>query len=437
MRTFPGGAAVTRFRVGKGRATKLIASDQDAVTRLAQTLESLVEQSQASADRLAGLLEQSSSTELRLVDAGLRVLPADTTDTPGNSRTEHLETARAVAEATDRAKSCFLAAMSRELRTPVDGLARMIELLRQTDIDDEQQRYLRTANQSVCALLSLLDSVLTLSKVDAAVMDLRTTDFELRRVIEDVVGLTAPLASRKGLTFTGDVRPEVPSLLRGDPGRLRQVLLYAIRRAVQFAERGDITLTAAVASTSESTTTVRFTIRHTDTEVMGEAFSRAFAPDSHLDGRRATYPGGRGVGLTIARQIIELMGGRIDLEPNDGCGFTLWFTIPLDNYHQLGDERRAHGRLPQELLQSSVGPVLDLSMGGMRVHCRKPPKGSIAVELLDVEGPVTVRAEVMWVRKLGFRKYEVGLGFPHVPSEVAKQLTRVSLNHRLRRLLGL
>ncbi len=428
---------MTRFRAGKGRATKPIASDQDAVAKLARTLESLVAQSQASADRLAGLLEQSGNAELQLVEAGLRVLPADVADTPSDSRIEHLETARAVAEATDRAKSCFLAAVSRELRTPVDGLARMIELLRQTDIDDEQRRYLRTASQSVCALLNLLDSVLTLSKVDAAVMDLRTTDFELRRVIEDVVGLCAPLARRKGLDLTGTVRPEVPSLLRGEPGRLRQVLLYSIRRAVQFAERGDITLTAAVESSSESTTTIRFTIRHTDTEVTDEAFSHAFSPDSHLDGRRATSPGGRGVGLTIARQIVELMGGRIDLERNDGCGFTLWFTIPLDNYHQMDDERRAHGRLPQELLQSSVGPVLDLSMGGMRVHCTKPPKGSVTVELLDVEGPVTLRAEVMWVRKLGFRKYEVGLGFPHVPSEVAKQLSRVSLNHRLRRLLGL
>jgi len=206
---------------------------------------------------------------------------------------------------------------------------------------------------------------------------------------------------------------------------------------VQIAEQGDITLTAAVESTTQSTTTIRFTIRHTDTEVTGEEFSRAFAPDAHLDGRRANDPGGRGLGLTIARQIVELMGGRIELEPNDGRGFTLWFTIPLDNYHQLGDERRAHGRLPQELLQSSVGPVLDLSMGGMRVHCAKPPKGSVAVELLDLEGPVTINAEVMWVRKLGFRKYEVGLGFPHVPPDVAKQLTRVSMNHRLRRLLGI
>ncbi|TDJ55084.1 MAG: hypothetical protein E2O40_06380, partial [Planctomycetota bacterium] len=272
---------MSRFKAGRRRATKPTASRKAAGADLAKTLEALVEQSQASADRLAALLEKSSKTELQLVEAGLRVLPDKAADPPGVSRTEQLETARAIAEATDRAKSCFLAAMSRELRTPVDGLARMIELLRQTDIDDEQRRYLRTASQSVCALLSLLDSVLALSKVDAGVMELRTTDFELRRVIDDVVGLTAPLASRKGFTLTGDVRPEVPSLLRGEPGRLRQVLLYSIRRAVQFAEQGEITLTAAVESTSETTTTIRFTIRHTDTEVVGEEISRAFAPDSH------------------------------------------------------------------------------------------------------------------------------------------------------------
>ncbi len=420
---------MARVKVKKRDGTRPVASDTAAVAALAGTLESLLAQSQASADRLSDLLEQANCAQVR--PAGAEVEP------PGHdSRTDQLEAARAVAEAADRAKSCFLAAMSRELRTPVDGLARMIELLQQTDLDDEQRRYLRTANQSVCALLSLLDSVLTLSKVDAAVIDLRTTDFELRRIVEDAIALGGPVAGRKGLKLTGEVRPEVPSLLRGEPGRLRQVLLFSIRRAIQFAAHGEITLIAAVESTGDGTTTIRFTIRHTDTEVSRDEFDRAFAPASHLDGRRASSPGGRGLGLTIARHLIEMMGGRIDVEKNDGRGFTIWFTIPLDNYSRLGDERRAHGRLGQELLQSSLGPVLDLSMGGMRVRCNKPAKGTLDVVLLDLESPVTVRAEVMWTRRIGFRKYEVGVSFPHVPPDVAKQLTRVSLNHRLRRLLG-
>ena len=398
------------------------------VAALGETLESLLVQSRAAANRLSGLLEQAHSAERP---------PAAAEPPVSDYRTDQLEAARGVAEAADRAKSCFLAAMSRELRTPVDGLARMIELLQQTDLDDEQRRYLRTANQSVCALLSLLDSVLTLSKIDSAVIDLRTTDFELRRIVEDAIGLCGPVAGRKGLHLTGDVRPEVPSLLRGEPGRLRQILLFTLRRAIQFAVHGEIALSAAVESTGDGTTTIRFTIRHTDTDVPHGDFDRAFAPGSHLDGRRASSPGGRGLGLTIARHLVEMMGGRIDVEKNDGRGFTIWFTIPLDNYRQLGDERRAHGRLPQELLQSNLGPVLDLSMGGMRVLSRKTAKGTVDVELLDLESPVTVRAEIMWTRRLAFRKYEIGLSFPYVPPDIAKQLTRVSLNHRLRRLLGM
>ena len=403
------------------RTARLSAAESETATGVAELLESLLARSQAEAARLSDLLEHSEKNRAA---------------TPP-SRTEQLETARAVAEAADRAKSCFLAAMSRELRTPVDGLARMIELLRHTEIDDEQRRYLRTASQSVCALLSLLDSVLTLSKVDAGVIDLRTTDFELRRIVDDAVGLTVPGAGRKGVQLTAEVRPEIPSLLRGEPGRIRQILLYAIRRAIQLAEQGEITVNVAVESRLESTTTVRFTIRHTDTDLSPEEFHRSFAPNSHLEGVTADSRGGRGLGLAIARHIVELMGGRIELEANNGRGFTLWFTIPLDHYRQAADERRAHGRLSQELLQSSLGPVLDLSIGGMRVHCTRAPKGQIDVILQDLEAPVTVRADVMWTRRIRFRRYEVGLAFPHVPPDVAKQLTRVSLNHRLRRLLGL
>jgi len=422
---------MAKAKTKKRRVTRLDATESETAMGVAGLLESLLAKSQAEADRLSDLLKHSE----KITDE--RREGPERRDTTAPSRTEQLETARAVAEAADRAKSCFLAAMSRELRTPVDGLARMIELLRQTDIDDEQRRYLRTASQSVCALLSLLDSVLTLSKVDAGVIDLRTTDFELRRIVDDAVGLTVPVVGRKGLQLTAEVRPEVPSLLRGEPGRIRQILLYAIRRATQLTAHGEITVNVAVESSLETTTTVRFTIRNTDTDLSPEQIHHSFAPNSHLEGPTADSRGGRGLGLAIARHIVELMGGRIELEANFGHGFTIWFTIPLDNYRQATDERRAHGRLRQELLQSSLGPVLDLSIGGMRVHCNRAPKGRIDVNLLDLEAPVTLIADVMWARRIRFRKYEVGLSFPHVPPDIAKQLTRVSLNHRLRRLLGL
>ena len=400
------------------------ASETPSVAILVETLETLLDESQRSADRLASLLQRGESV------LGALDLP----DAMTTRRAEQLETARAVAEAADQAKSCFLAAMSRELRTPVDGLARMIELLRQTELDEEQNRYLRTASHSVCALLSLLDSVLSLANVDAAVADLRTTDFDLRRTLKEAAAMVEPIAARQGMRVKHNVRSDVPMILRGDPGRLQQILIFTVRRVIQLATHGEISIRANVEQTTETTTTLRFTVGHGDTEIAKDELDRAFAPKEYIDGPTT---GGRGVGLTIARQIVELMGGRIQVESNPSRGFAIWFTIPLDNYKNMSDERRAHGRLPQELLQSSLGPVLDLSMGGMRVHSSRAPKGEVDVELLDIEQPVTIRAEVMWTRKLGFRKYEVGLNFPHVAPDVAKQLTRVSLNHRLRRLLGM
>ena len=186
---------MAKAKTRKRRATRHSAADSETATGVAGLLESLLAKSQAEAARLSDLLEHSEK-----ITRERRQRPERRAAT-SPSQIEQLETARAVAEAADKAKSCFLAAMSRELRTPVDGLARMIELLQQTEIDGEQRRYLRTASQSVCALLSLLDSVLTLSKVDAGVIDLRTTDFELRRIVDDAFGLAMPVAGRKGQTL--------------------------------------------------------------------------------------------------------------------------------------------------------------------------------------------------------------------------------------------
>ncbi|MHC5007573.1 MAG: ATP-binding protein [Planctomycetota bacterium] len=421
-------------------------ADGTAVEDISTTLESLLDASQRSAEQLAELLDRSERVQSEIAergatlerqlnqDAGVGDDAPDAT-APVSPAAEQMEEARALAEAADRAKGCFLAAMARELRTPVDGLARMIELLKQTDLDDEQRRYLRTASHSVCALLALLDSVLSVSNVNTGIADLRSTDFDLRRVLEETVELLVPTARKKGLLLSCQVQPEVPTLLRGEPGRLQQIVLYAVRRAIQFAAHGEIAVDASVEDSGDMTTTIRFTIDHGDTDVSPDELSHAFAPSAHLEGPCGSE-GSRGLGLTIAKRITDLMGGRIDLESADR-GYSIWFVLPLDNYRKPADDRRAYGRLPQELLQCNLGPVLDLSMGGMRVQCSRAPKGRVEVELMDIEGSVKIRAEVMWTRRLRFRKYEVGLYFPHVAPDVAKQLTRVSLNHRLRRLLGI
>ncbi|MHC4422047.1 MAG: sensor histidine kinase [Planctomycetota bacterium] len=212
---------------GKRSGQQPGATDEPPVEDLASTLESLLDASQRSAEQLSQLLDRSERVQSEIAERGAALErelgpDADTEDAvPGGDQApgpesrdaQELEAARAVAEATDQAKSCFLAAVSRELRTPVDGLARMIELLKQTDLDAEQQRYLRTASHSVCALLSLLDSILSVSNVDAGVADLRRTDFDLRRVQEETVELLTPAARKKGLLLSCQVQPEVPTLL--------------------------------------------------------------------------------------------------------------------------------------------------------------------------------------------------------------------------------
>jgi signal transduction histidine kinase len=438
---------VPETEAGKRSSRKPKAAEGAKSDDLASMLESLLDASQRSADQMSELLERSerlhSEIEQRGADLDRRLhdrrgtdLDRRLDDRRAADADQRMEEARALAAAAEQAKSCFLSAMSRELRTPVDSLARMIELLKQTDLDDQQRRYLQTASHSVCALLGLLESILRVSDVDAGIADLRSTDFDLRRVLEETVELLAPAARKKGLLLSCQVQPEVPTLLRGEPGRLQQIVLFAVRRAIQLAAHGEIATDASVAQSGEKTTTIRFTIDHGDTEVSPDELGRAFAPNAHLEGPCGPE-GGRGLGLTIAKRIVENMGGRIGAESADHRGYTIWFTLPLDNYRQAADDRRAHGRLPQELLQCSLGPVLDLSMGGMRIQCSKALRGRLEVELHDIEGPVKIQAQVMWTRRLRFRKYEVGLLFPHVAPDVAKELTRVSLNHRLRRLLGI
>ncbi len=351
------------------------------------------------------------------------------------ARCEHLEAARAVAEAGHRAKSCFLAAVSRELRTPVDGINRMIELLRDTRLDEEQKRLLRTAACSASALSSLADSIFRIADLDIAELNLRSTDFDLRTAIGWAVERLDPIARAKGVRLGRELDPDVPTLVRGDPGRLRQIMLYTIRHSLAHAADGDLQILVAVSRSTERTVTLHFRVQHDPENGPARATAEAFTPPSRLDAD--SIGPGRRVGLAIALRFVELMGGEIGADRNAQQVWTIWFTIPLDRHRRASDDRRAHGRLPQELLQSSLGPVLDLSMGGMRVRSARVPKSDeLQVELLDVEEPLTLPARVMWTRRLGFRKHEIGLRFRNIRPQLARQLTRISLNHRLRRLLG-
>ena len=367
---------------------------------------------------------------------GINDLRSTTTELQGeldalSARCERLKAARPSALDPPGSPSQFLAEMSSELRTPIDGVISMIELLRDTKLDDEQQRYLNTAEYAVAAMSSLLESVLELPRLDEGEIELETSDFDVRSMVQEAVNMLAPAANKRGIELVQCVAPEVPALVRGDPGRLRQVLLYSMNRAIKFAEPGEVSLNVAVQHQTHSHTTLRFQLAHESTTIPGPNF---VAP--RQDNTEPKTHGG--LGLTISGKLVQLMGGEFGVDTSqDEDGLTFWFTVTLTKPTEANDDRRAHARLPQEALKCNLGEVLNLSLGGMRVRCTRAPKDTVVEVELTYEGEtMKVQAEVVRSNKIGFRKHELGLRFLDVDPETAKQLTRVSLNHWVRHTLG-
>ncbi len=367
---------------------------------------------------------------------GINDLRSTTTQLQGeldalSARCERLKAARPSALDPPGSPSQFLAEMSSELRTPIDGVISMFELLRDTKLDDEQQRYVKTAEFALAALSSLMESVLDLPRLDDGGIALETSDFDVRSMVQEAVNMLAPTTNKKGLELVHCIDSEVPVLVRGDPGRLRQVLLYSMNRTIKFAEPGEVSLNVAVVHKTHSHTTLRFQLAHESTVIPGPNY---VAPRQDDTGPEMHG----GLGLTISGKLVQLMGGEFGVDTSqDEDGLTIWFTVTLTKPPETNDDRRAHARLPQEALKCNLGEVLNLSLGGMRVCCTRAPKDTVVeVELTYERETMKVQAEVVRSNKVGFRKHELGLRFLDVDPETAKQLTRVSLNHWVRHTLG-
>ncbi|MEM7349199.1 MAG: response regulator [Acidobacteriota bacterium] len=302
---------------------------------------------------------QTADGEVRLLEWRTARLPRHDdqpagTLSSGSDITEirRLAAAKETAEIASRAKSQFLANMSHEIRTPMNGVIGMLELLSECELSGRERRFADTAYRSAKSLLDILNDILDFSKIEAGKLELEAVDFDLRDLVEDLSDLFAERSREKGLELVAQVAHDLPTALRGDPTRLRQILSNLAGNAVKFTEAGEVVIRVSGCPFGEQAVGVRFEVSDTGVGLDTEAKARIFESFQQADGSTTRKFGGTGLGLAISRELVALMGGEIGVESTLGGGSTFWFVVHLDR--QVGVRRRElppfEGKLPRVMV---------------------------------------------------------------------------------------
>lgn len=239
------------------------------------------------------------------------------------------------AQAANKAKSQFLANMSHEIRTPLNGMIGMAELLGMTELSEIQNDYVETLEISGNSLLSLVNAILDQTKIEEGKLELEAIDFDLRVTLDELSDIAANLAETKGIEYINNVSPDIPSRLKGDPGRLRQILINFVNNAIKFTEQGEVVTKVTLKEEGKNKITLLFTVTDTGIGIPEDRMDRLFKAFSQVDSSMTRKYGGTGLGLLISKQLIEKMGGETGVKSEAGKGSEFWFTAVFEKHDEL------------------------------------------------------------------------------------------------------